>query len=343
MLEYINIHSDLERLQCWLALITLINLKLFIQTDESRLSEEKLLEKANAKQLIRSLKKYLRGLKKKNSFQEPIIKVYYVALKFLLSWRMSKAEKAEKYFTKLRSYIFNAEEAFPRRHLRQILLVANNFCAIKIGSLEFRYATFLWQQYQYMLDKNLLFAGNYIKTKEFKNIVTIGLMSDAIAETEQFIKKNIKKVPSKVRKYVEAFNRANLCFHKKEYEKAEAHLRKITRRTAKIDVSYVLGLRVLELKLYFEWENHKCDDEFEKRAKAFESLLKKGAISTRSTKSYLAFIENIQTLFAIKNNHFLLKRHEKRETLNNLLEKNKNPKAFVIERKWLIESINVLY
>ena len=94
MLEYINIHSDLERLQCWLSLLNHINLSLFAPKDISTLSEEELLKKKKNKQLVRRLKKYLRNLKKKATFQEPIIKVYHIALKFLLSLRMAKTEKA---------------------------------------------------------------------------------------------------------------------------------------------------------------------------------------------------------------------------------------------------------
>ena len=107
-------------------------------------------------------------------------------------------------------------------------------------------------------------------------------------------------------------------------------------------MSYVLGLRVLELKLYCEWESHSdFDGEFQKRATAFESLLKKGAISIRNTKHFLTFIENIGTVFEMKH-YIMQKRKEKQEILNNLLKKIRNPKSYVIERKWLIESIEGL-
>ena len=80
-----------------------------------------------------------------------------------------------QHYTNLLEALKKHEHLFSRNEARGMYVFAQNFCIRRINSGDKDALGMIFALYQEMVDKHLIFEGNFVSQPDFKNIVTTGL------------------------------------------------------------------------------------------------------------------------------------------------------------------------
>ena len=183
---------------------------------------------------------WLKHLIDRNFFGEPLIQLYYVILKAL------QEEQEEQHFYTLRKAI--DEDQSLGRSLRDVYLLAINYCARKIRQGKSAYVQDALNLYLGGLEKGLLLNGKEISPWTFTNVVKLSLRLQQFGEIERFIERYADRLPGNLRDDALAFNQAELYYYTGRIEEAQILLNQVSYS----DLNYYLGARVLLAKMYYE-------------------------------------------------------------------------------------------
>ena len=218
---------------------------------------------------------WLKHLADRNFFGEPLIQLYCVILKAL--------QEEEQHFYILRKAI--DEDQSLGRSLRDVYLLAINYCARKIRQGKSNYVQEALDLYISGLEKGLLLNGKEISPWTFTNVVKLSLRLQQFEEIERFITRYADRLPSNLREDALAFNQAELYYYTGRIEEAQSLLNLVSYS----DLNYYLGARVLLAKLYYESGATK---PLLSLLAAFTIFLKRNRqISTALKQTYLNFCD----------------------------------------------------
>ncbi len=186
---------------------------------------------------------------------EPLIKIYYTIVKALLTDELAKkADYCDEILALLRTNAL----LFSHIELQDIYTIASNIAnsLLKENKRENKNVKRLHDIYHDMeANRVLLRKGQIIDLILYKNIVTVALAINesayALDVTERYKQQFIlaTKQLRETAEAVYAYNRANIAFHKKEYEQVEELLRLLNPSQ---NTFLELDTEVLVLKAYFE-------------------------------------------------------------------------------------------
>lgn len=178
-----------------------------------------------------------------------------------------------------------------------------NFCIrmINTGKPEFLKELFILNKN--IIERNLLLEKNILSEWSYKNIIAIALRLKEFDWVDAFIEKYSKNLSSK--NYLNAYNynKANVAYSKKDYDKAFAFLLNVNYT----DVFYLLSSKALLLKIYYECKEY---DVLESLLHSFRLLVMRQKISTKQKDAYFNLIKTTSFLLKIRMKLSILSKNE---------------------------------
>ncbi len=173
--------------------------------------------------------------------------VYYHVLLTLV------APDQEEHYQRLLGTLEDGNDLFGQEEMGQLYAFALNYCVKKLNEGREDYLQKLFELYQRLLERRVIFDGNYILQQHFKNIVTTAIRLGEYAWTEAFLADYIRFVPPQDRTNSRTYNQAALHFAQRQYSAALRLLQQVEFT----DVYYHVDSKALLLKTYYElaeWE-----------------------------------------------------------------------------------------
>ncbi len=234
-----------------------------------------------------------------------------------------------QYFTMLKKRLdTKCQINISQENLGQAYTMLINYCNRKIVDGALNYQLEMFHLYTQMIEKKLLYIGNYIPARHIKNIVSVGLKSKAFEQTRKFIENYKTEVDPQIQEGVYHFNLGAWHFYQKQYDQALEHLIQVD----KIDVYYDLDSQALLLKTYYELTDSNALLSFIGSYKNFVKNNKK--IPKNRQKAYLNFINLTMSLFRIK----ALYGNKSPLTLKAKIQKTEP----ISDKAWLLEKVEEL-
>jgi len=186
-------------------------------------------------------------------------------------------------------HLFNPTEQ------RGMYVFAQNFCIRRINRGEDGALREIFQLYKMMVDRNLLYEGNYVSQPDFKNIVTTALRLDEVEWVNHFIEEYRSKLNPEFSENAYTYSMAWVHFSRKEYDKALRMLLRVEFN----DVYYHLDSKSLLMKVYYEMAEF---DAFFSLVDAFKIYLRRNKfISDYQRETYHNFILIVNRLMKVKS------------------------------------------
>ncbi|MEL7421852.1 MAG: hypothetical protein AAFN81_02620 [Bacteroidota bacterium] len=156
----------------------------------------------------------------------------------------------EQDFLRLRKVMEHYRDAFPRNEIRDIYLLAINYCIREMNAGKPTFMLETQALYQESLAGGYLLEDGYLPPSTFTNIVALGLKLANYKGVESFIDTYSNELPGPARESVMNFNRARL-FHAQEYY--DQALKALVLVDTKEPYLY-LGAKSLQLRIFIELE-----------------------------------------------------------------------------------------
>jgi hypothetical protein len=250
--------------------------------------------------------------------KEPAVAVYYYSFKALTN------RDNQSYFEELEKIIFGQGQLFPLTELREIYLLAINYCVGRFNAGDADYAGRAFILFKKGFEDNILLENGLVSRFSFGNAIAFALRLKEYAWVESFIEKFQQNIEEKFRNSVVHFNRSRLYFEKGDYNQAQLLLTQFEYD----DMLLNIIAKTMLLKIYYEQD----------ALDAFESLLESMRIYLQRKE---ALDQNRKT--AYKNLISLMKKllhlnpYSKTQTerLRALVEST-NP---LMEREWLLRQL----
>ncbi len=177
---------------------------------------------------------------------EPAIQIYY------LLYFLSQKEDEEK-FNRLYRLLVQHEKSFKESELKDIFLLAINYCIRQLNTGKEEYAKQAFTLYLHALDKKYLLENGELSRFTFKNIAYIGIkrLRD-YKQTEQFISKYNHYINGQYRENAIQFTKATLYYAQQQFSKAM----RILQQVEFSDVLWNVDAKILILKILFELKEY---------------------------------------------------------------------------------------
>jgi len=231
----------------------------------------------------------------------------------------------EGYFNELKLLLAENSKLFAVKDSRNMYLYAINYCVSKINSGSTDYVDELLTIYKQSLQQNILLEDEMISPWSYQNIVGAAIRANEFDWAKEFIYKYKKHLHPKFKNNAFHYNLASYHFSVSNLSKAQDYLLKVDYN----DTNYVIGTRVLLMKIYFENKEYEA---LESLLNAFRNYLHRNSkMSARMRKLYLNTIKYVKKLNNVHVRDFKKLHHIKKqiETTDNLAD-----------RKWMLSKID---
>lgn len=250
----------------------------------------------------------------------PVVQLYYHSYRALL-----EPEKTENYL-QLKKLVEEHWKKFPSGEIRDIFLLAINYCIKKWNSGEKEYMQEVFEWYRKGLQREVLLEDGFLSRFTYKNILTAGLLVNESEWVFNFLNDYKSAIKPALRENTYKYNLAVFYFRQSNYEKAMRLL--ITVQSS--DVLYNLDVRRMLLRIYFELGEHD----------ALDSLLDSFEVFTRRKKNIGYHRENYLNLIKIMKKIRKTNLRD-RAKVKKIKEQVQSIKSLA-EKKWLLEKLEAL-
>ncbi|MEM9820373.1 MAG: hypothetical protein AAF985_04855 [Bacteroidota bacterium] len=255
------------------------------------------------------------------SRQAPFCDLPEVAIYYYAYGALSRPEAAV-YFDRLKQLITTHWQRFALDEMRDIYLLAINYCIKKLNSGEKHFIGQALDLYKIGLEKSILLENGILSRFTYNNVLTLSLMSNDFAWARSFLETYQAYLPTDSRRNTYLYNLTIYHFKKQEYLKVMELLQQVQFR----DVLYNLDTRRMLLRSYFEI------GAFD----ALDSLLDSFMVFIRRRRDLGYHKENFKNL--IKFTKKLLAIEHQKQALIQLQDAVEQTSA-VADKEWLIEKI----
>lgn len=256
--------------------------------------------------------------------KEPFSKIASIQVYFAC-FQMLHHSNEETYFLKFKSQLFENGSKFPSEEIRDLYLLAINFCVRQVnsGKWDRRFFVEVLDLYKEGLEKNYLLQRGEISRITYHNIVAAALKIQDFEWVAWFLEvyKNHLKKPFRESSY--SFNLARLEYSRKNYNEALLLLQKSNYR----DFLLNLAARTIKLKIYFETDEW---DALHAHLDATKTYLRRKKVPGYHRKFYENLIRFTQKLMAL--NFYDRKAVEK-------LREQIATEDFLTEKQWFLEQL----
>ncbi len=264
---------------------------------------------------------------KKEVLNVPSVAIYYYAL--LMFIHINK----ETSYQKFRQVFDKSIEKISTSEAIMLYNLAKNYCILKSNGGEPKYYEELLDLYDMGIKSGLLYVTGYLRSADFKNIVTLGTRLGKFEWVEQFILTNQNRLEEGSDADVFRYCTAYLYFCKNEYDEAKIVLRESTFK----DIFFKVDVRKLLLKIAYEENEVAVRDDLINALRRFISS-KKGLISENHLEANRNFLNILSDLCKIEEK-VTIKAKSPLQIIKNILKKI-NSASTLAEKTWLLEQID---
>ena len=175
----------------------------------------------------------------------PLISIY-----FRILMTLSEPDD-ESHFYELRILLRDKTSGFSSSEVFDMFQYLMNYCIRKINLGNTGYVNTLFEIYQLVLERKIIYRERYLSQWDFKNIVVIGLRAIKNDWVKEFIEKYKNDLPENERANAHTYNLAYYYFGTGNYHKAISMLQKVEFT----DLYYQLDTRAILLKCYYELDD----------------------------------------------------------------------------------------
>ena len=188
------------------------------------------------------LKGILHHVKEGNYLSFPSVSVYYYGLLAVQN------PNKEHYFTQLKSQILKYASIFDDDEVRDIYLLAINYCIQRLNHGQLKYANEGLELYQSALDFEVLYENEKLNRFTYANIVGMAIRLKKLAWANDFIEKYASRLENRLKEETYHFNLARVLYARQDFDKAMIMLQKSDYE----DVINAIIAKTLLMKIYYE-------------------------------------------------------------------------------------------
>jgi hypothetical protein len=248
----------------------------------------------------------------------PAISIYYYCYQAITN------ENSDAAFQAFKRQIFEHLHRFPLSEIRDLHLLALNFCIRRYNRGDQAYAVECFELYQEGLERNLLLEEGKLSRFTYNNIVSIALSIRKLDWLEAFIPAYKDKLEKQHQNSNYSFNMARLLHEKKDYDGALLLLQQSNYR----DVLLNLSAKTTMLKIYYEIQ---AFDLLYSHLEALKTFIHRKKMMAYHRTNYLNIIRFTKALLELPPGD--------RQVRKQLKEKIAETSA-VAEKQWLLKQFD---
>ncbi|MEM9918751.1 MAG: hypothetical protein AAF990_11680, partial [Bacteroidota bacterium] len=242
---------------------------------------------------------------------------------YLNCYRALTNPEREDYFFRFRNLLVQNADRFSLDELRNLYLLAINFCIRRLNEGHKTFAREGLDLYKNALQSEVLFLNGILSRFTFQNIVAMGLKVEEFSWVESFIKHYQNHLEEEHKQSTYAFNMAMLAYGRKNLDEALSLLQLADYK----DLLMNLSAKTLAAKIYYELEENMLLDSHLQTMLVF---IRRKKVIGYHRKNYLNFIKYLNKL--IKVSPF-----QKSKYID--LEKAIAAESILTEKEWLLKMI----
>jgi hypothetical protein len=254
-----------------------------------------------------------------NLLEYPSVAVYYHGYLAL------SAPNEDKHFFALKKQLLTAAIQFPLDELRDVYLLAINFCIHHINLREEIYLREVFELYKNGLDSGVFLDNGQISRFTYTNIALAGLRLQEYAWVYTFLHEFREKLPEQQRQGAFSFNLARYYCERRDYALAMPLLLEMDFD----DVLHNLTAKAMLVKMYFETDESMALSSLLASLGAY--LRRKRQVSVQQRTAYQNFIRLVRKLEATP-------KHDKAGIA--LLRAELLETVLVAEKDWLLRMLD---
>lgn len=254
-----------------------------------------------------------------NFLDVPLIKLYYYCFKSL-----TEPDNESHYF-QFKQLIDEHHVIISEPELRDLFLLAINFCIRRINNGEQQYYQEALLLYKEGLEKKILLENGVLSRFTYHNIATAGIRSDDFKWVDDFIRAYKTALPSEYQESSFNFNRSRLEYSRKNYETALRLLRGANYK----DLLLNLAAKTVQLKVYYEIQEIAL---LESHLEAMKMFIKRKKVIGYHQSNYLNIISYTQKLLGVNPYN-----RKKKEDLYQEIKSEE----ILTERDWLLAQLKI--
>ncbi|MBP7273948.1 MAG: hypothetical protein KA974_08900 [Saprospiraceae bacterium] len=245
------------------------------------------------------------------------IAIYYYGYKTFF-----EKENEEHYFN-LKKEIDTNEHKFPSSEVRDIYLMAINYCIgrVNAGNPSFTQETFEW--YKRGFSKNILIENETVSRFTFRNVVSAATKLKEFGWVEQFIQEYKNLVEDKYRESTVHYSLSKVYYEKGDYKTA---MRMIS-QFENDDILLNLAAKTMLIKMFYEESEF---DALESLLESMRTYLQRKDVIGYHKSNYKNIIKYTKKLI----NSFAYSKQKKLDLKDEIT--NANP---LTEKSWLLEQL----
>jgi hypothetical protein len=224
------------------------------------------------------------------------------------------------FFRRLKKEITDNQKLFPETELRDLILVAINYCIRRQNRGELEYVNEALDLFQLGLNEGVLFESGVLSPYTYKNVLMLALKINNYDWAEQFLIDYKKFLPEKERENLYKYNYAIYYFRKKDYTKAIQLLQEVNLK----EVLFNLDARRMLARIYYDLKEFSALDSYIESSKIY--LHRQNDIGYHK-ESYTNYFRTIEKF---------LKSDLRSTTVKDKLRQEITDTQMIVEREWLL-------
>jgi hypothetical protein len=224
------------------------------------------------------------------------------------------------FFQKLKNEITTNQKLFPESELRDLIMVAINYCIRRQNRGELEYVREALDLFQLGLSDGVLFENGVLSPYTYKNVLMLALKINDYDWAKQFLNDYEKFLPEKERENLFKYNYAIYSFRKKDYDKAIQLLQEVNLK----EVLFNLDARRMLARIYYDLNEFSALDSYIESSKIY--LHRQNDIGYHK-ESYTNFFRTIEKF---------LKSDLRSTAVKDKLRQEVTDTQMIVERDWLL-------
>lgn len=207
-------------------------------------------------------------------------------------FRMLRFPEEDAHFTAFRARLFQSIGLFPRAELRDLFLLAINFCIRKINQTAEGYLREALELYRKGLETEALLENGTLSRFTYNNAIGIALRLEEFGWAEHFLNHYRPFLEAGQQEAAFSLNAARLAFARRQYGQVLAHLQRADYR----DLINNMVAKTLQMKAYYELSEF---DLLEAHLRTMKAFLRRKRHIGYHQQNYLNIIRYTQKLLAL--------------------------------------------
>lgn len=250
-------------------------------------------------------------IERKNLLHIPAIAIYYYCYQSLVR------PEEEYSFQQFKLLILENTRKFPPDEIKDLLILAINYCIKKLNDGQLSYAREGLDLYKKGLEEEFIIENGQLSRFTYNNVVGMGLWVKEFNWVEQFINEYQNSLDKSYQESTYHFNLARLEYTRQNYHDALLHLQRAEYK----DLLNNLIAKTLQIKIYYELGEF---DLLESHLDTLKTFIRRKKVMGYHRKNYLNIVHFTKKLLTTNtyNNKMRKELYQAIEMEEILTEKN---------------------